>query len=50
MVEGTFDRDEDGIRSVPEEYAIQHATAMCHQLLGRIENLETQVGPLGFRL
>ena len=43
MWEGTFDRDEAGLRNSAKEYTIQHATAMSNRLLGRIEDLETQV-------
>ena len=43
MWEGTFDQEEAGLRNSAEEYAIQHAMAMSNWLLGRIEDLETQV-------
>ena len=46
MVEGTFDREEAGIRNDAEEYAIHHATAMCQRLLVRIEDLENSVSVL----
>ena len=43
MVEGTFDREEQGFRNDAEENAIHHATAMCQRLLVRIEDLEGSV-------
>ena len=43
MIEGTFDREESGIRNDAEEYALHHATAMCQRLLVWIEDLEGSV-------
>ena len=47
MLEGTFDREEAGLRNDTEENAIHHATAMCQRLLVRIEELESSVSVLG---
>ena len=40
MLEGTFDREESGLRNDAEENALHHATTMCQRLLVRIEDLE----------
>ena len=48
MLEGTFDREESGLHSDAEEYALHHATAMCQRLLVRIEDLEGLVSIWSF--